>query len=131
VKIDVVGLRGHFFNAATPPKAPKGIVDRANEIVQNAYFQRQRFNETGQPIEIDRDHVYYRRDAYSYTKGIILCEFLKGRMDFGLFKKHFSPAHTVLTGQLGQGFSEPDSSALLFRNGNRIFFSLRVKFPSK
>jgi hypothetical protein len=133
VKIEVIGLRGSFFKLITPPPASKGmigdVIDRATEITREAYFQRQRFNETGQPIEIDRDHLYYRRDGYSYTKGIVFCELLKGRIDFGLYRKHFSPATTYLSGKMAPDFGQQDSDQLLFRNGSRVFFSLRVKIP--
>jgi hypothetical protein len=134
VKIEVIGLRGNFFKPVTPP--PKiqgkigGLIDTATDITRDAYFQRKRFDETGQPIEIDRNHIYYRRDNYSYTKGIILCEMLKGRIDFGLFRKHFSPASTLISGKMAPDFGQQDSDQLLFRNGSRIFFSLRVKLPT-
>src|SRR5689334_20593052 len=50
VKIDVVGLQGNFFKLQNPPPAPKSIIEKATDIVNEAYFQRQRFKETGQPI---------------------------------------------------------------------------------
>ena len=130
VKIEIVGLRGHFFKSLPSPKVSKTIIDRATEITHNAYYQRRRFEETGQPIEIDQDHIYYRRDAFSYTKGIILCSLMNGRIDFGLFRKHFSPASTLVTGKMTPYFNQEDSNALIFRNGSRIFFSLRVKIPT-
>jgi hypothetical protein len=134
VKIEVVGLRGNFFNPIVPPPNKKGMVgnliDRATEITQDAQFQRLRFKETGQPIEIDRDHIYYRRDNYSYTKGIILWEMFNGRMDFGLFKKHYSPASTNLSSRINSDFGAPEANGYVFRNGNRIFFSLRLKLSN-
>src|SRR5438876_6175403 len=61
VKIEVIGLRGNFFKPITPPPKVRGkigsFIDTATEITKNAYFQRQRFNETGQPIEIDQNHI--------------------------------------------------------------------------
>ena len=131
VKVEVIGLRGLFSKKLPSPKGLVGnFIDTATDLTKDAYFQRKRFDETGQPIVIDRNHIYYRRDNYSYTKGIILWEMFNGRVDFGLYKKHFAPASTLISGKLTPDLGQQDSPAFLFRNGNRIFFSLRVKLSS-
>jgi hypothetical protein len=130
VSIETVEVRPRLFPYTLPPlSGKKSLLKRAEEIVQNAYFQRKRFDETGQPIEIDRDHIYYRRDAYSYTKGIILYNFFSKRMDVGVYRSHFSPATTLISGRLQPDFGQGSSNALLFRNNGRVFFSVRMKLP--
>ncbi|MEW6733842.1 MAG: hypothetical protein AB1489_21125 [Acidobacteriota bacterium] len=126
VTVEVLGVRERFFKFSPPPPPPKTFADRAAEITKDAFFQRQRFEETGQAIEIDRDHIYYRRDAYSYTKGIIFYNFFNRRMDIGLYKKYFSPASTPLMGNMSTDFNQQESSSLLLRNSGKVFFSLRV-----
>ncbi len=130
VSIETVAIRHQLFKYTLPPMSgKKSLLKRAEEIVQDAYFQRKRFDETGQPIEIDRDHIYYRRDAYSYTKGIILHNFFNNRMDVGVYRSHFSPATTLISGRLQPDFGQGSSNALLFRNNGRVFFSVRMKLP--
>jgi hypothetical protein len=131
VKIDIIGLRPSFFQYKLPPQVAKTLTQRAKDILDEAYFQRLRFDETGQPIEMEHGRFYYRRDDYSYTKGVILYKFFHGAMDLGLYKRHFSPASTYLTGKLSPDFSSQDSHGLLFRNGERFFFSLRVNLPMR
>src|SRR5215813_12707420 len=41
-------------------------------LYETALFQRQRFRETGQPIEFERRNLYFRQDRYVVTKGLIL-----------------------------------------------------------
>lgn len=127
VSVEVLGLRGgSFFKKPAIAKTPKTLLERAGELYKEGVFQRRRFDETGQPIEMESNHLYYRRDAISYTKGIILYKFFDGRMDLGIYRRNFAPATTLLTGKLSPDFAQGDSNAVVFRNGSKIFFSLRV-----
>lgn len=128
ISVEVIGLKGNFFKYTPPPAAPKSLLEKAEAIRKDAEFQRQRFRETGQAIVMEHNRLYYRRDTFSYTKGIILHEFMNGRMDFGLFKSYFSPANTAITGTLFSNYAQPQgNSSVLLRNGGSVFFSLRVK----
>ncbi|KAF0248172.1 MAG: hypothetical protein FD167_2428 [bacterium] len=132
VSIEVLGLRaGSFFKNPIFSKTPKTFLEQAGDLYKEALFQRRRFEETGQAIEMESHRLYYRRDSYSYTKGIILYKFMNGRMDFGIYRKNFAPASTLLTGKLTPDFNQGDSNAALFRNGSRVFFSLRVNLSNK
>lgn len=129
--IEILGLRGgSFFKNPIFSKTPKTILEKAADLYKDALFQRKRFEETGQAIEMESNRLYYRRDNYSYTKGIILYKFMDGRMDIGVYRKNFAPAGTFLTGKLTPDFGQGDSNAVLFRNGSRVFFSLRVNLSS-
>ncbi len=132
VSIEVLGLRtGSFFKNPVFSKTPKTFLEQASDLYKEALFQRRRFEETGQAIEMESHRLYYRRDNYSYTKGIILYKFMNGRMDFGIYRKNFAPASTLLTGKLTPDFNQGDSNTVLFRNGTRVFFSLRVNLSNK
>jgi hypothetical protein len=129
--IEVLGLKGtSFFKNPTFSKTPKTILEKAADLYKEGIFQRRRFEETGQAIEMESNRLYYRRDTYSYTKGIILYKFMNGRMDLGVYRKNFAPAGTFLTGKMTPDFGQGDSNAVLFRNGSRLFFSLRVNLSS-
>lgn len=130
ISIDVVGMRTPLFKYEPPPKQKKNLFERAADINRDAIMQRQRFLLTGQAIEIDQDRIYYRRDNFSYTKGIVLLKFMNGKMDLGIFRSNFSPATTLVGGRLGVDYSQGDSNALLFRNGSRVFFALRMRIPT-
>src|SRR5262245_2247933 len=43
-----------------------------SSVYDTALFQRQRYRETGQPIEFERGNLYFRQDRYAVTKGLIL-----------------------------------------------------------
>jgi hypothetical protein len=58
-------------------------------LYETALFQRQRFRETGQPIEFERRNLYFRQDRYVVTKGLILHRIRNDRIDFGLYQRSF------------------------------------------
>lgn len=66
-------------------------------LYESALFQRQRFRETGQPIEFERGNLYFRQDRYVVTKGLVLYSIRNERIDFGLYQRSFhneaSPGH--------------------------------------
>src|SRR4029434_18736 len=70
------------------PPDPKAGLGEANPLLknlstlyENALFQRQRFRETGQPMEFERGNLYFRQDRHVATKGIILVRFYNDRID--------------------------------------------------
>lgn len=58
-------------------------------LYETALFQRQRFRETGQPIEFERRNLYFRQDRFVVTKGLILHRVRNDRIDFGLYQRSF------------------------------------------
>jgi len=56
-------------------------------LYEPALFQRQRFRETGQPIEFERRNLYFRQDPYVVIKGLILHRIRNDRIDFGLYQQ--------------------------------------------
>jgi hypothetical protein len=66
-------------------------------LYETALFQRQRFRETGQPIEFERRNLFFRQDRFVVTKGLILHRVRNDRIDFGLYQRSFhneaSPGH--------------------------------------
>jgi len=107
---------------------PNPFLKSLSTLYGTALFQRQRFRETGQPIEFERGNLYFRQDRYVATKGIILFRFCDDRIDFGLYKRSFHSEASVARGQ-----------AILARPADRLdrddkstherqyFFGLRFK----
>jgi len=58
-------------------------------LYETALFQRQRFRETGQPIEFERRNLFFRQDRFVVTKGLILHRVRNDRVDFGLYQRSF------------------------------------------
>jgi len=58
-------------------------------LYETALFQRQRFRETGQPIEFERRNLFFRQDRFVVTKGLILRRARNDRIDFGLYQRSF------------------------------------------
>src|SRR5215831_10529065 len=75
------------------PKAglgkPNPFLKDLSGLYETALFQRQRFRETGQPIEFERGNLYFRQDRYVVTKGLILHRIRNDRIDFGLYRRSF------------------------------------------
>ncbi len=97
-----------------------------SSLYDTALFQRQRFRETGQPIEFERGNLYFRQDRYAATKGLILYRLWDDRIDFGLYKRRFQGEASPVRGQaLGFGQADPMSRSYLFSGGRQIFFGVR------
>jgi len=97
-----------------------------SSIYDTALFQRQRYRETGQPIEFERGGLYFRQDRYAATKGLILYRLWDDRIDFGMYKRRFQNEASPVRGQaLGFGQADPMSRSYLFSGGRQIFFGLR------
>lgn len=64
-------------------------LERLSGLYEAALFQRQRFRETGQPIEFERANLYFRQDRHVVTKGLVLYRIRRDRIDFGLYQRSF------------------------------------------
>src|SRR5262245_1638673 len=64
-------------------------LENLSGLYETALLQRQRFRETGQPIEFERRNLYFRQDRYVVTKGLILHRIRNDRVDFGLYQRSF------------------------------------------
>ncbi len=104
---------------------PNPLLKDLSSLYNTALFQRQRFRETGQPIEYERGSLYFRQDRHVATKGIVLFRFCSDRIDLGVYKRTF---HNEAAPQRGQ--------PLWFRQPGRIdrsnderqyFFGMRFK----
>src|SRR5262245_40018324 len=87
LRIETVVLRPLDPNAGLG--APNPLLKNLSALHQTALFQRQRFRETGMPMEFERGDFYYRQDRYVSTKGVILYRICNDRIDFGLYKRSF------------------------------------------
>jgi hypothetical protein len=75
---------------------PNAGMDKSGSFLENlsglyetALFQRQRYRETGQPIEFERGNLFFHQDRYVVTKGLILYRIQNDRIDFGLYQRRF------------------------------------------
>ncbi len=97
-----------------------------SSVYDTALFQRQRYRETGQPIEFERGNLYFRQDRYAVTKGLVLYRLWDDRVDFGMYKRRFQNEASPVRGQaLGFGQADPMIRSYLFSGGRQIFFGVR------
>ncbi|HZF37311.1 MAG TPA: hypothetical protein VE715_00675 [Blastocatellia bacterium] len=93
LRIETVVLRLPDPNAGLK----KSHLESLSGLYETALFQRQRFRETGQPIEFERGNLFFHQDRYVVTKGLILYRIQNDRIDFGLYQRGFhsdaSPDH--------------------------------------
>jgi len=87
LRIETVALRLPDPNAGLDKS--RFCLDGLSGIYETALFQRQRFRETGQPIEFERGNLFFRQDRYVVTKGLILHRIGNDRIDFGLYQRGF------------------------------------------
>jgi hypothetical protein len=87
LRIETVVLRLPDPNAGLDKS--ESFLDSLSSLYETALFQRQRFRETGQPIEIDHRNAYFRQDRYVVTKGLILYRIRNDRIDFGVYQRSF------------------------------------------
>jgi hypothetical protein len=87
LRIETVVLRLPDPNAGL--KNTKSYLKNLSELYETAVFQRQRFFETGQPIEFERGNLFFHQDRYVVTKGLILYRIRNERIDFGLYQRGF------------------------------------------
>jgi hypothetical protein len=99
LRIETVVLRLPDPNAGL--KKSESYLESLSELYETAVFQRQRFFETGQPIEFERGNLFFHQDRYVVTKGFILYRIRNDRIDFGLYQRGFhgdaSPDHARAT----------------------------------
>jgi len=95
LRIETVALRLPDPNAGLDKSG--FCLENLSGLYETALFQRQRFRETGQPIEFERRNLYFRQDRYIVTKGLILYRVRNDLIDFGLYQRGFhneaSPGH--------------------------------------
>ncbi|HEX5080755.1 MAG TPA: hypothetical protein VFY40_01820 [Blastocatellia bacterium] len=87
LRIETVVLRLPDPNAGL--KKSGSYLKSLSELYETAVFQRQRYFETGQPIEFERGNLFFRQDRYVVTKGLILYSLQNDRIDFGLYQRSF------------------------------------------
>ena len=107
---------------------PNPLLKNLSVLYETALFQRQRFRETGQPMEFERGSLYFRQDRHVATKGIILFRFCNERIDFGLYKRSF---HNEAASSRGQPLY-PRPADQLNRNDKinherQYFFGVRFR----
>jgi hypothetical protein len=107
---------------------PKTGLRALASLTETAIQQHKRFREMGVPMEFEGSGLYFRRDLYGATKGIILRRFFKDRLDVGLYKRRFQPTTTQITGQLWwPGVAEATNKSYVFSGGRQIFVGVRLK----
>jgi hypothetical protein len=123
LRIETVVLRLPDPNAGL--KKSKSYRERLSEIYETALFQRQRFRETGQPIEIERGNAYFRQDRYIVTKGLILYRIRNDRIDFGVYQRGF---HNEAAPSYARGLtSSPGRREADHGDERQYFFGVRFK----
>ncbi len=106
----------------------RSLIEELSGIYATALFQRQRFRETGQPIEFERGNLYFRQDRYVATKGLILHRWWNDRIDLGLYKRRFHGEASPIRGQaMWFGPTDPSGGSYVFSGGRQIFFGVRFK----
>jgi len=124
LRIETVALR--LPNANAGLGQPKPWLKSLSDVYTTALFQRQRSRETGQPIEFERGALYFRRDRFVVTKGLILYRLWNDRIDFGIYKRSFQNEASPLRGQaMWFGQTDPSGRGYLLRGGRQIFFGVR------
>ena len=107
---------------------PNPLLKNISTLYETALFQRQRFRETGQPMEFERGSLYFRQDRYVATKGIILFRFCHDQIDFGLYKRSF---HNEAAPDRAQGLrfsmADPLNREEKFNPERQYFFGLRFR----
>ena len=87
LRIETVVLRLPDANAGLDKSG--FCLENLSGLYETAFLQRQRFRETGQPIEFERRNLYFRQDRFVVTKGLILHRVRNDRIDFGLYQRSF------------------------------------------
>ena len=95
-------------------------------IYQTAADQRKAFKETAKTMEFERSNLYFRRDIYSITKGVILHSWWGDKVDLGIYKRRLQTSSTQLTGPgTGEGPGQHCHSSFIFKDGKEVYFGLR------
>jgi hypothetical protein len=95
-------------------------------IYDTAVNQRWRFDQTAQPMYFERSGLYFRRDLYSTTKGLVLYHAWQDRFDIGLYKRRLEGASTQVSGSAEQyGWCGPSNKSFVFSGGRQVYVGLR------
>jgi hypothetical protein len=107
--------------------SPRELWHKAGRIYETALAQSQRLFETGQPMLIDRDGIYYQRDLYFYTKGVILQNLFDGTLDVGLYHRRYAQTSTTVTGRpLYDAGGYRQGESYVFSGGRQIYVGVRL-----
>jgi hypothetical protein len=123
LRIETVALRLPDPNAGLDES--RFCLESLSGLYEKALFQRERFRETGQPIEFELGKLYFRQDRHVVTKGMILYRIRNDRIDFGLYQRGFhneaSPtrARDMRSGPLKREYDHGDD--------RQYFFGVRFK----
>jgi hypothetical protein len=125
LRIETVALRPDP-NAGSG--APNPLLKNLSVLRETALFQRQRFRETGQPMELERGGFYYRQDRHVATKGVILYSICNDRIDFGFYKRSFhNEASPARAEALRYGLYDSSNRNDKFNHERQYFFGVRFK----
>jgi hypothetical protein len=116
-----------------PSQGPHNLMlKNLSTLYDTALFQRQRFRETGQPIQFERGFLYFRQDRYVVTKGLILYRMWDDRIDIGIYKRTFNDDASPARGQaLFFGPTDPSSRNRNYNSNRQIFFGIRFNLDKK
>jgi hypothetical protein len=123
LRMETVALRLPDPNAGLDKS--EFCLESLSGLYEKALFQRERFRETGQPIEFEVGKLYFRQDRHVVTKGMILYRIRNDRIDFGLYQRGFhneaSPARArdMRSGPLKRDYDHGDD--------RQYFFGVRFK----
>ncbi len=130
LRIETVALRLPDPNAGLGP--PKPLLRDLSSVYETALFQRQRYRETGQPIEFERGRIYFRQDRMVATRGLILYRLWENRIDFGLYRRSFNgEASPVRAQMLWFGMADSSGRRYEFNSGRQIFFGVRFNLDKR
>src|SRR5688572_820046 len=123
LRIETVVLRLPDPNAGLDKSG--SYLNSLSSLYETALFQRQRFRETGQPIEIETRNAYFRQDRYVVTKGLVLYRIRNDRIDFGVYQRSF---HNEAAPGYARGLtSSPGRSESDHGDERQYFFGVRFR----
>lgn len=123
LRIETVALRLPDPNAGLDKSG--FCLESLSGLYEKALFQRQRFRETGQPIEFELGNLYFRQDRHVVTKGMILYRIRNDRIDFGLYQRGFhNEASPARARDMRPGPSNRDYDS---GDDRQYFFGVRFK----
>jgi hypothetical protein len=123
LRIETVALRLPDPNAGLDQSG--SYLRSLSSLYETALFQRQRFRETGQPIEIESRNAYFRQDRYIVTKGLILYRIRNDRIDFGVYQRSF---HNEASPGYARGLtSSPGRREADHGDDRQYFFGVRFR----
>jgi hypothetical protein len=122
VKIETFALRA----PVDPQPTKTGTwLEGISTIYQTAADQRRLFTDTAKTMEFEQSGLYFRRDLYSITKGLIVHSWWGDRIDLGVYKRRLQNSSTHVT---GGGFGQSQGrqcNSYIFKDGRDIFVGLR------